>query len=120
MLSLADPAALAGVHPERGCGRDALAPLLECFRGALRQLPPDEAADGPDLVRNAGLQGAVLAAARAFSMPGLEPVMQGLGGAGNLAGAASLRMQGLFHRRVHLAGSWFRRKRNSSAHPTLQ
>ena len=50
MLSMVDPAVLPHVHPERGCAKDALAPLVAWFSGALRQLRPEEPPD-VDLVR---------------------------------------------------------------------
>jgi len=98
VLSLADPAALAGVHLERGCTREALASLLEGFRGALRQLPPDAAADGPDLVRGAGRRGGRSRPLRARDRSQhawLAARDAGAGGSGNLAGALLVRMQGL-------------------------
>ncbi len=45
MLSMVDPAVLPQVHPERGCAKEALPPLVAWFSGAMRQLPPEEVPD---------------------------------------------------------------------------
>ena len=50
VLSMVDPAVLPAVEPGCGCAKEALAPLLAWFRGAMRELPPVEDAEDLDLV----------------------------------------------------------------------